>query len=107
MHGYELRKRVNAVLGMFRALSYGTLYPCLKSLLARGWIAEAGDGAGGAPAGAGAGPNRRGRRRWSGGPRSGAGSPPESRAPRELPQGPVNLRKAVDWFDGPALPQTG
>jgi DNA-binding PadR family transcriptional regulator len=50
MHGYELRKRVNAVLGMFRALSYGTLYPCLKSLLARGWIAEAGDG-GGAPAG--------------------------------------------------------
>ena len=51
MHGYELRKRVNAVLGMFRALSYGTLYPCLKSLLARGWIAEAGDGAGGAPPG--------------------------------------------------------
>jgi DNA-binding PadR family transcriptional regulator len=50
MHGYELRKRVNAVLGMFRALSYGTLYPCLKSLLSRGWIAEAGDGAG-APAG--------------------------------------------------------
>jgi DNA-binding PadR family transcriptional regulator len=50
MHGYELRKRVNAVLGTFRALSYGTLYPCLKSLLARGWIAEAGDGDG-APAG--------------------------------------------------------
>jgi DNA-binding PadR family transcriptional regulator len=46
MHGYELRKRVNAVLGMFRALSYGTLYPCLKSLLARGWIAEAGEGTG-------------------------------------------------------------
>ena len=47
MHGYELRKRVNAVLGMFRALSYGTLYPCLKSLLVRGWIAEAGAGGGG------------------------------------------------------------
>jgi DNA-binding PadR family transcriptional regulator len=40
MHGYELRKRLNALLGAFRALSYGTLYPCLKSLLARGWIAE-------------------------------------------------------------------
>jgi DNA-binding PadR family transcriptional regulator len=49
MHGYELRKRVNAVLGMFRALSYGTLYPCLKSLLARGWIQEAGAGTGVSP----------------------------------------------------------
>lgn len=38
MHGYELRKRLNAVLGAFRALSYGTLYPCLKDLVARGWI---------------------------------------------------------------------
>jgi DNA-binding PadR family transcriptional regulator len=25
MHGYELRKRLNAVLGSFRELSYGTL----------------------------------------------------------------------------------
>jgi DNA-binding PadR family transcriptional regulator len=40
MHGYELRKRLNALLGSFRALSYGTLYPCLKSLVARGWIVE-------------------------------------------------------------------
>src|SRR6187549_2321415 len=40
LHGYELRKRLNAVLGAFRALSYGTLYPCLKDLVARGWIAE-------------------------------------------------------------------
>lgn len=40
MHGYELRKRCNAVLGSFRAFSYGSLYPCLKSLLAAGWIAE-------------------------------------------------------------------
>jgi DNA-binding PadR family transcriptional regulator len=40
MHGYELRKRLNAVLGAFRALSYGTLYPCLKDLVARGWIAD-------------------------------------------------------------------
>jgi DNA-binding PadR family transcriptional regulator len=40
LHGYELRKRINTVLGSFRALSYGSLYPCLKDLLARGWIAE-------------------------------------------------------------------
>ena len=40
MHGYELRKRLNTILGAFRALSYGTLYPCLRDLVARGWIAE-------------------------------------------------------------------
>jgi len=40
MHGYELRKRINTVLGSFRALSYGSLYPCLKDMLARGWIVE-------------------------------------------------------------------
>jgi DNA-binding PadR family transcriptional regulator len=40
MHGYELRKRLNATLGSFRAFSYGSLYPCLKDLLGRGWIAE-------------------------------------------------------------------
>ncbi|MDQ1483506.1 MAG: hypothetical protein QOF35_1582 [Actinomycetota bacterium] len=40
LHGYELRKRVNAVLGAFRVLSYGTLYPCLRELVTRGWIAE-------------------------------------------------------------------
>jgi DNA-binding PadR family transcriptional regulator len=40
MHGYELRKRLNTVLGPFRAIAYGTLYPCLKSLLDRGWITE-------------------------------------------------------------------
>jgi DNA-binding PadR family transcriptional regulator len=43
MHGYELRKRLNAALGVFRALSYGTLYPCLRSLLDRGLIVEAPD----------------------------------------------------------------
>jgi DNA-binding PadR family transcriptional regulator len=41
MHGYELRKRLNAALGAFRALSYGTLYPCLRGLLDHGWISEA------------------------------------------------------------------
>jgi DNA-binding PadR family transcriptional regulator len=40
LHGYELRKRLNAVLGAFRVLSYGTLYPCLRELVGRGWIAE-------------------------------------------------------------------
>ncbi|MFD7917936.1 PadR family transcriptional regulator [Streptomyces sp. NPDC059740] len=40
MHGYELRKRLNTSLGVFRAFSYGTLYPCLKALVAHGWIAE-------------------------------------------------------------------
>jgi DNA-binding PadR family transcriptional regulator len=45
MHGYELRKRSNAVLGSFRAFSYGSLYPCLKQLLAAGWIAEDADAA--------------------------------------------------------------
>lgn len=51
MHGYELRKRLNAALGVFRALSYGTLYPCLRGLLDRGWIAEStGTGAPGATA---------------------------------------------------------
>ena len=44
MHGYELRKRLNAALGAFRALSYGTLYPCLRTLLERGWITDAAAG---------------------------------------------------------------
>ncbi|MGH8892505.1 MAG: PadR family transcriptional regulator [Actinomycetes bacterium] len=40
LHGYELRKRLNALLGSFRAFSYGSLYPCLKQLLRAGFIAE-------------------------------------------------------------------
>src|SRR5499426_3863001 len=49
LHGYELRKRLNSLLGTFRAWGYGSLYPCLKDLLAQGLIAEespadAGDG---------------------------------------------------------------
>ena len=40
MHGYELRKRLSTVLGTFRAFSYGSLYPCLKSLVERGLIVE-------------------------------------------------------------------
>jgi DNA-binding PadR family transcriptional regulator len=40
MHGYELRKRLNSVLGAFRAFGYGSLYPCLKDLTSRGLIIE-------------------------------------------------------------------
>ena len=40
MHGYELRKQVNGVLGWSRLLSYGSLYPALKKMLRAGWIAE-------------------------------------------------------------------
>jgi len=40
MHGYELRKRLYTVLGAFRTLSYGSLYPCLQDLLADGLIVE-------------------------------------------------------------------
>ena len=50
MHGYELRKRLNGVLGSFRAISYGSLYPCLRSLLQQGLIAEDGPGDAGVPA---------------------------------------------------------
>lgn len=43
MHGYELRKRLGTALGavgVFRAISYGSLYPALRTLVERGWIAE-------------------------------------------------------------------
>ncbi|MGN6174712.1 MAG: PadR family transcriptional regulator [Streptosporangiaceae bacterium] len=59
MHGYELRKRLNALLGTFRAFGYGSLYPCLKELLAQGLIAEE------SPAEARpAGPSRPGGQTW-------------------------------------------
>lgn len=45
MHGYELRKRLNSVLGSFRAISYGSLYPCLKTLVRNGYIVEHDPGA--------------------------------------------------------------
>jgi len=52
MHGYELRKQLNVLLGWGRVLSYGTLYPCLKTLTKAGYIvadptpAVSGDAAG-------------------------------------------------------------
>ncbi|GAA1638746.1 PadR family transcriptional regulator [Kribbella alba] len=48
MHGYELRKRVNAQFGWGRVLSFGSLYPCLKAMLRTGLIsADAGEQRGG------------------------------------------------------------
>lgn len=40
MHGYELRKQLNVVLGWGRVLSYGSLYPALKKMSRGGWITE-------------------------------------------------------------------
>jgi DNA-binding PadR family transcriptional regulator len=41
MHGYELRKKLTALLGPFRAaISYGSLYPTLRRLEEGGWISE-------------------------------------------------------------------
>ena len=42
MHGYELRKRLNAGSAPSATLSLGTLYPCLKTMVTKGWIAELG-----------------------------------------------------------------
>jgi DNA-binding PadR family transcriptional regulator len=42
MHGYELRKRLNLMLGWGRVLSYGSLYPALKKMLRGGLIEVAG-----------------------------------------------------------------
>lgn len=38
MHGYELRKHLNHLLGSLRAVSFGALYPALKSLTDLGLI---------------------------------------------------------------------
>lgn len=40
IHGYELRKRLNQVLGSLRAISFGSLYPALKKLRLRGDLVE-------------------------------------------------------------------
>lgn len=48
LHGYQLRKQLGSQLGPFRALSYGSLYPCLKRMVAAGLIeadAETGEDA--------------------------------------------------------------
>jgi DNA-binding PadR family transcriptional regulator len=38
LHGYELSKRLKGVLGPLRAISYGSLYPCLNELQRAGYI---------------------------------------------------------------------
>lgn len=40
LHGYELRARLKATLGTFRAFSYGSLYPTLRRMKDAGWIVE-------------------------------------------------------------------
>ncbi len=40
LHGYEIRKRLGTELGPFRSLSYGSLYPALRSLTGQGLIEE-------------------------------------------------------------------
>lgn len=40
LHGYELRKRMGAIFGPFRALSFSVLYPQLRRMLEAGLIAE-------------------------------------------------------------------
>lgn len=60
MHGYELRKQLNVVLGWSRLLSYGSLYPALKRMLKAGWIAEQAQAPTGTT-GSGAGVSRRQR----------------------------------------------
>ncbi len=40
LHGYELRQRLKATLGAFRAFSYGSLYPTLRRMRDAGWITE-------------------------------------------------------------------
>ena len=45
MHGYELRRQLNSRLGAFRALSFGTLYPCLARLQSQGLVSPTQDSA--------------------------------------------------------------
>jgi DNA-binding PadR family transcriptional regulator len=62
MHGYELSKQLNSLLGAFRAVAYGTLYPCLNKLYEEGLIAKEDDAPGGAKLSAAApGPDRAGQ----------------------------------------------
>jgi DNA-binding PadR family transcriptional regulator len=46
MHGYELRKRLTSLLGAFRAISYGSLYPALRRMQSDELITENAEDAG-------------------------------------------------------------
>ena len=43
LHGYEIRKRLSAIYGPFKALSFSVLYPQLRRMLAAGLIEESVD----------------------------------------------------------------
>jgi DNA-binding PadR family transcriptional regulator len=47
MHGYELRKRLNTVLGNLHRFSYGSLYPCLRKMQGAGFVTADDAGAAG------------------------------------------------------------
>lgn len=49
-HGYDLRQQLASILGPFRALSYGSLYPALKRMERSGLIARREDASAPAPA---------------------------------------------------------
>ncbi|MEW9548535.1 PadR family transcriptional regulator [Nonomuraea sp. NPDC050783] len=38
LHGYDLRKRVAALMGHVRPVADGTLYPAIKRMAAAGWV---------------------------------------------------------------------
>lgn len=40
LHGYELRKRLSAIYGPYRSLSFSVLYPQLRRMVAEGLIQE-------------------------------------------------------------------
>ena len=40
LHGYELRKRLTTLLGALRAISFGALYPALRTLTEDGFIQQ-------------------------------------------------------------------
>lgn len=41
LHGYELRKRLDVLIGALRRrISFGSLYPALRELEAQGWISQ-------------------------------------------------------------------
>ena len=61
LHGYELRKRLNVVLGWGRLLSYGSLYPALQRMRRGGLIREHRAVADEAPAAGRSGTSRRPR----------------------------------------------
>ena len=42
-HGYDLRQQLASILGPFRALSSGSLYPCLKRMERAGLISRRDD----------------------------------------------------------------